>query len=399
MKYVLIIPDGMADYGLEELGGKTPLQYASTPNLDRIAGESILGVVKTVPDGIHPGSDAAILSILGYDPRKYKTGRAPYEALSIGIDLEENDIAFRCNLVTIGNDEKMLDYSGGHISNEEAQELIDELNSHFDSKIVRFYQGVGYRNIAVFNDPDHLLDDCKCTPPHDITGEPIESYLPNNQLIRDIMLESYEVLRRNKKNLMKAVTGASPANMIWLWGQGRKIKMTSFTDRFGVNGGVISGVDLIRGLGISVGLENIKVPGATGYFDTNYDGKREYALDFLKQNDFVLIHIEAPDEAGHEGNLEEKIRAIENIDKKVIGPLFEALKNASVPFRMMVLPDHYTPIEVRTHVSEWVPFLLYDSTNKVVQNLSYDEQLKEHSVPRIEKGFEIMPYFLKHAKA
>jgi len=395
MKYIVVLADGMVDYPVPDLGGKTPLQAARTPNMDGIQHLSRLGVVKTVPEELHPGSDVAIMSVLGYDPVANKNGRAPYEALSMGLDLKPNEIAFRCNLVTVGNDDLMLDYSGGHLSNAHAKELIAELNDFFADYPVKFYPGVGYRHIAVFDDPNFILDSAHCTPPHDISDKLITDYLPDSELLKDIVLKSYSLLIKNRTNLMKSVTGGSPANMAWLWGQGRKMALPSFEQVFGVKGGVISGVDLIRGLGIALGLQNIVVPGATGYFDTDYSAKARAALDFLKDNDFVFIHVEAPDEAGHEGNVKEKIRAIENIDDLILGPVLKALEGED--FRLLLMPDHFTPVSIKTHVRGPVPFLIFDSTTKIKQDLAFDEgiiKLNDESLIRIDKGTDLMRLFI-----
>jgi len=376
MKYVILIGDGMADYPLPERGNRTALQIASTPNLDFIAAEARCGLVKTIPDGMHAGSDIATLSILGYDPAKYHTGRGPLEAMAMRMPLNEGDIAFRCNLIT-ENEGIIEDFSGGHITTAEAKALIEALNEEeFSDKFVEqgweltFYAGVSYRNILVIKSRSNDLKfregkEIGGAPPHDIVGEPIEEYLPKEDILRDVMLASKEVLNAHEVNRKRQARNEKKANMVWLWSGGRKPVMPSFSELYGVQGSVISGVDLIKGIGRCVGLDAIDVPGATGYFDTNYKGKAEYALRSLAGNDFVLVHVEAPDEAGHLRDIDLKVKAIEDFDALVVGTVLKGLEaefaDAEEGYRVLVMPDHYTPVSVGTHTKEPVPFAIYDS--------------------------------------
>jgi 2,3-bisphosphoglycerate-independent phosphoglycerate mutase len=354
MKYVVLLGDGMADHPVDSLDGKTPLQAAFKPNMDLVARESRSGLVRTVPEGMPPGSDVANLSVLGYDPHQYYSGRAPLEAAAMGVRLAPDDIAFRCNFVTVVNG-IMGDYSAGHITSEEGQELIKSLKPLMPEG--RLYPGVSYRNLLVLKAGAQAA----CTPPHDITDRPIDDYLPNGQdsaLLRDLMEASRPVLASHPINLKRAADGKRPANMIWLWGQGRAPSMPTFRERFGLNGAMISAVDLLKGLGVYAGLEVINVPGATGTIDTNYEGKVSAALEALQRLDFVYLHIEAPDEAAHEGDVEQKVRAIELFDREVVGPMIRGLKESGQDWRVCLLPDHATPISLRTHTNEPVPFAI-----------------------------------------
>ena len=353
MKYITLIGDGMADYRIAELGNKTALQAASTPNMDFIAATGRCGVTRTIPDEMPAGSDIAILSILGYDPRKYYTGRGPLEALGRGVELDGKDIAFRCNLVTVSG-ERLVDYSAGHISSEEARVLIEELNERLPD--VEIYAGVGYRHILVLRDAfDGEIP--KCTPPHDMLGENFHTHLPENEALKQLILKSREILETHEINKKREKEGKQKANMIWLWGGGVKPELPSFKEKYGVHGSVISAVDLIKGIGRALGLVIVDVPGATGYLDTNYEGKARYALKSLQRNDFVLVHVEAPDEAAHEGDVAAKIRAIEDFDEKVVGNVLAGVPDLGAA-RILVMPDHYTPVSVRTHTKEPVPFAI-----------------------------------------
>jgi len=361
MKYVILIGDGMADNPMDELDGKTPLEFAHTPNLDALAGTGKFGLFATVPPLYPPGSDVANLSVLGYDPKKYYTGRAPLEAASIGVDLKEGDIAFRCNLVTLVEKDGsvvMDDYSAGHISTEEATVLIKTLDRVLAGKGVRLYPGTSYRHLMVWeNGPAGKL---KCTPPHDISDKKIDKYLPEGdgaEKLLELIELSQEVLLGADVNKDRVAAGKKPASSIWLWGQGTAPRMPTMKERFGVEGAMISAVDLMKGIGKYAGLEVLKVPGATGYIDTNYDGKVQFALEALKSKDFVVVHVEAPDEAGHQGNLEHKVQAIEDFDMKVVGPMIEGLEKLG-EYRVMVLPDHPTPLALKTHTSDPVPFAI-----------------------------------------
>ena len=367
----------MADYPIPERGDRTALQIASTPNLDFIATEGQCGLVQTIPDGMHAGSDIATLSILGYDPAKYHTGRGPLEAMGMRMPLDEGDIAFRCNFIT-ENEGVIEDFSGGHIKTAEARGLIAALNEEeFRDKWVAqgweltFYAGVSYRNILVIKSRSNDLKfreekEIGGAPPHDIIGEPIEEYLPKEAILRDVMLASKEVLDAHEVNRKRQARGEKKANMVWLWSGGKKPVMPAFSALYGVQrGSAISGVDLIKGIGRCVGLDAIDVPGATGYFDTNYKGKADYALRSLEGNDFVLVHVEAPDEAGHLRDINLKVKAIEEFDALVVGTVLKGLKaefaDTEGGYRILVMPDHYTPVSVGTHTREPVPFAIYDS--------------------------------------
>ncbi|BAT71628.1 2,3-bisphosphoglycerate-independent phosphoglycerate mutase [Thermosulfidibacter takaii ABI70S6] len=382
-KYIIVLVDGASGRPVKELDGKTSLEAAYKPNLDYLAQHGICGWTKNVPEGMHPGSDVAILSVLGCNPKKYYTGRAPLEAASIGIDLADDDVAYRCNLVRV-EDGVMADYSAGHISTEEAREVIQLLNEHLAEDDIKFYPGVSYRHVMVWKGGK---DNAHTTPPHDITGKSIKEYLPQgkgSEKLVELMEKSREILKDHAK-----------ANMIWLWGQGKKPNLPNFEYIYGVKGGVISAVDLIRGIGILMGLKVINVPGITGYIDTNYKGKAEYALRFLEnEGDFVFIHVEAPDEAGHKGDAKAKVQAIEDIDKYIIGPILEWVDINKVNARILVLPDHPTPLDVGTHTSDPVPYVMYSSVLKVKGEEEFSERaleyLKEYT---LEEGYRLISLF------
>lgn len=410
MKYVVIVGDGMADYGVEALGGKTPLMVARTPHMDWLAKHGEIGLVRTIPKGFTPGSEIANLSIFGYDPHRYYTGRGPLEAASLGVRLDPKDIAFRCNLVTLqfeGSKTLMEDFSAGHITDEEARRIIIDLDREMGTKEIRFYPGVSYRHLMVFQNGAatfSTLGQLELTPPHDITGKEIASFLPKvggsegsgGDRILSLMKKSQELLKNHPVNLDRKVKGLRLANSIWLWGQGRSPQMTTLEERFGIEGYVISAVHLLKGIGILAGLEVLEVPGATGYFDTNYDGKAEYALKGLKQKDFVYVHVEAPDEAGHMGDLRLKIEMIETFDEKIVGAILRGLKSFE-RYRVLVLPDHPTPLSMRTHAADPVPYVIY-SNDKGLKNDSvegFDEATARKSNVFIEKGFELIERFLR----
>lgn len=361
MKYIILIGDGMADSPIAELGGKTPLEFADTPNMDRLAGSGKFGLFATVPPGYPPGSDVANLSVLGYDPKKYYTGRAPLEAASIGVKLEAADVAFRCNLVTLSTGSGpavMADYSSGHISTEEARAIVLDLDRALSKEGVRFYPGTSYRHLMVWQ---HGSKDVKTTPPHDISDKAIEGHLPKGEgadKLKKLMELSWGVMLDHPVNRLRAASGKKPATSIWLWGQGVAPAMPTMKERFGVDGAIISAVDLMKGIGIYAGLEVLKVPGATGYIDTNYRGKTEYALAALEKKDFVCVHVEAPDEAGHNGSLKDKLKAIEDFDKLIVGPVLKGMEKFG-EYRVLVLPDHPTPLALKTHTSDPVPFVLF----------------------------------------
>ncbi len=401
MKYVVVIGDGMADRPVKELGYKTPLQVAFKPNMDRLAKEGIVGKVRTIPEGLHPGSDIANLNIMGYDPKKYYKGRAPIEAVSMGIELKDEDVAYRCNLVTLRcNKDKtiaiMEDYSAGHISTEEARELIKAINDNLATEDITFYPGISYRHIMVWSSGATNLE---CTPPHDIIGKDISDYLPvgeGEDVLRNLMLKSMGILESHSINKQRVKRGDKPANSIWLWGQGKKMRIPTFEEKYGLRGALVSAVDLMRGLGISLGFRILKVPGITGYLDTNYKGKAEAAIKALEEFDISYIHIEAPDEAGHAGSYSDKIKAIENIDKFVISTIVRDIKHFK-DYKILLLPDHATPITVRTHTEEPVPFVIYDSCiTRQNEKISFDESIVERSdIMVFEEGYRLMDYFIK----
>ncbi|MBN2453492.1 MAG: cofactor-independent phosphoglycerate mutase [Candidatus Omnitrophica bacterium] len=374
MKYAILVGDGMSDYPMESLGGKTPLDVAKIPNINDIAGHGIVGLVSTVPSGMKPASDIANLSIMGYDPKEYYTGRGPLEAANLGIELAENEIAFRCNLITANND-ILADYSAGHISERESANIMKFLNEKLGSDKVRFYHGKSYRNLVIIKAKAQaeLADLMKvsCFPPHDISGGSISKHMPAGrgaELLQRLMEDSRGILEKNEINKVRVDLKENPANMIWLWGQGTNPNMPAFKGLFNIEGSVISAVDLINGIGRLVGLEVVSVPGATGYYDTNYQGKGEYAVECLKKKDFVFVHVESPDEAGHNGDLREKIKAIENFDKHVVGTVWKYLKTAG-DYRVMVLADHATPVSLKTHTADPAPFAM---AGKDIEKGSFD---------------------------
>lgn len=370
MKLMVILGDGMADLPLEALNGRTPLQAANKPNMDRLARLGRSGLATTVPDGFPPGSDVANLSVAGYDPRRYYTGRAPLEAASMGVQLNEGDIAFRCNLVTI-EDGIMKDYSAGHISTEEARELIGALKPLMPGE--RLYAGVSYRHLLVL--PKGA--DAVCTPPHDISDRPVAGYLPQGEgsdVLLKLMEEAKPILAGHPVNRKRLAANKRPANAIWLWGQGPRPSMPTIPDLSGLTGAMISAVDLLRGIAVYAGLEVIDVPGATGTIDTNFAGKVNGAIDALSRHDFAYLHIEAPDEASHEGDLDQKIHAIELLDQRVVGPVVERLEKSGEEWRILLLPDHATPISIKTHSNEPVPFVIMGKGIEPDDVDCYDEQ-------------------------
>ncbi|MFH1479585.1 MAG: cofactor-independent phosphoglycerate mutase [Candidatus Omnitrophota bacterium] len=401
MKYIVLVGDGMVDRPINELDGKTPLEVAKTPNMNFIAEKGRIGLTNMIPRRLAPASDVANLSILGYNPHKYYTGRGPLEAANMGIDIRGDDIAFRCNLVTV-SDDKMVDYSAGHISTKEAHSIINELNKKLGTRDMRFYGGVSYRHLAVFNQKDEgllkELSKVKCTPPHDIAGKKINRYLPKKgdqaDFLTNLMYRSRDILLNHEVNRVRVDLRENPANMIWLWGQGVKPSMPKFKELYKVEGSIISAVDLIKGIGKIIGLEVIDVPGATGYYDTNYLGKAEYAIRSLKERDFVFVHVEAPDEAGHNGDLKEKIRAIENFDKFVVGTMLEHFKSSKEEFRMLVLSDHATPLALRTHSRDYVCFEMYGTDIEPDDSMYFNENEARQSKFKIDKGYELMEFFI-----
>jgi 2,3-bisphosphoglycerate-independent phosphoglycerate mutase len=396
MKYIVLVGDGMADYPLEELQNKTPLEVAKTPHMDYIASNGQVGWAKTIPDRMAPASDVANLSILGYDPTKFYSGRGPLEAANMGIELKVDEVAFRCNLVTSGDD-KMLDYSVGHISNKEAHILIKDLNRHLGTDTLRFYPGVSYRHLMVTKDLAPSLLKVKCRPPHDITGLNISQNLPrgkNANFLVDLMRRAGSFLESHEINRVRVDLKENPANSIWLWGQGKRSGLPKFKDSYGLSGSVISAVDLIKGIGRIIGLEPINVPGATGYYDTDYLAKAKYGIKSLKHKDFIFIHVEAPDEAGHNADLRAKITAIERFDSQVVGQILGHFQNRT-DFRILVLPDHYTPIPLRTHTSEPIFFALHGQGVKKDGICAFSESAARESKLNFSQGWQLMNYFIK----
>ena len=416
MKYVVVLPDGVADVPIKELGNKTPLEAARHPNMDWVAANGITGWAHTIPSGFAPGSDVGCMSVFGYDPRKYFTGRAPLEAAAQGIALADGQVAFRCNTVTVENG-VMMDYSAGHIESADSAELIKAANERLGGNGVRFYPGVSYRHLAIVergtpapaiakggpggNGERENLAKTKCTPPHDISGKPISSFLPSGPgaaFVRKVMEDSVPLLRDHPINARRLKDGKRAATMLWFWGQGTAAKFPSFQQQYGLRGACISAVDIVRGLGRLVGFDIIAVPGITGYFDTNYKGKAEYALKALDDHDFVLVHVEPTDEAGHMGDVQKKIQAIQDTDEKVVGTLLEGLKKRGEPFAVLIVCDHPTSTILKTHIAEPVPFALYATGGPKDTVTAYNESAVKASSKRFEEGFQLMPFFLQHGK-
>ena len=402
MKYIILLADGMAGWPLKELGGKTTLEAADTPYMDMLASFGEIGMVQTTPEGMPPGSDVTNMGLFGYDPKKYYTGRAPLEALSMGIELGENDVAFRCNLVNLLHYEYrvyMHDYSAGHISTEEARILIEDMDKFFNFKDIRFFPGISYRHICVFYNCPEQIANTKLYPPHDIVGEPIIKYLPedweNNKIVW-LITQAQTFLAQHEVNKKRIQEGKLPANSIWLWGQGKKPNFEKFKDKFNLDGAVIAAVDLIKGIGVAAGLELINVKGVTGYLDTNYEGKADAAIEALEKKDFVFLHVEASDEAGHEGSIEKKIKAIEYFDKRIVGRIFKKMKEKFKDFKILITADHPTPIEKKTHTSEPVPFLIYDSRKDKMSNkkVKFCEKLAKSTNNFFPSGVKLTEYFL-----
>ncbi len=402
MKYLVLLGDGMADYSLPELGGKTPLQVAEKPHMDRLAAEGLCGLVKTVPPGLSPGSDVANLAVLGYDPEKFYTGRSPLEAAGRGIELAPEDVTFRCNLVTLGNGPRyeemtMDDYSAGEISTEEASLLIKDLATRFNTEALTFYSGVSYRHLLVWQNGPLQVE---LTPPHDISGRVIGPYLPKGEKagqLLALMKESQKILADHPVNKKRSAGNLPPANSVWFWGQGTKPRLANFYEKYPVRkGAVISAVDLAKGLGVCAGLHVIEVPGATGNIHTNFAGKAEAALAAFRSGyDFIFLHIEAADEAGHQGEIDTKIKAIEKIDRLVLGRILQELPGISREFRILLLPDHATPLSVRTHVADPVPFALYGTgVTSTGRAASFDEESAARTNLIIEPGHLLMDRFL-----
>lgn len=396
MKYAVLIGDGMADYPIEKLGGKTILQAARTPAMDYIAAHGKIGLAKTIPDELHPGSDVANMSILGYDPAVYYSGRAPLEAASMGVALASDDVAFRCNLVTIEH-RRIKDYSAGHISSEEARILIETLDAELGNEELSFNPGISYRHLLVAK--NNLGAETECTPPHDITGKKIEEYLPGGKdgdFFSDLMKKSMIVLELHPVNLKRIEEGKNPANSIWVWGQGYAPKFTPFQELYGKTGAVISAVDLLKGIGVYAGMDVIEVQGATGYLDTNYEGKASAAIEVLKTRDLVFVHVEAPDEAGHEGSIDKKLKAVEDFDSRIVVPILKHAMASDEPFTILVLPDHPTPISIKTHARDPVPFAVY-RTDKTESDSSetFDEESAKKGSLGLVKASDIIGILVK----
>lgn len=401
MKYLVMLCDGMADEPNEALGNSTPMEKANKPCMDSLAAKAEVGIVKTVAEGLKPGSDVANLSVLGYEPAVYYSGRSPLEAASIGIDLKDTDVTLRCNLVTLSDDEDyenktILDYCADDISSEEAKILIEYIQEKLGNDVFRFYPGVSYRHCLVWSNgnphPGVL------TPPHDITGKVITDYIPKGEAVDelyDLMKKSYDLLKNHPVNQARIARGKRPANSIWLWGEGTKPLLDNFSEKFGIKGSMISAVDLLKGIAICAGMNSVDVDGATGYLDTNFDGKCKAAIEeFKKGADLVYIHVEAPDECGHRGEIENKVKAIEMIDEHILGPVVEFLKGYD-DFAVLVCPDHPTPLSIRTHTSTPVPYLIYDSKNEINSGVKvFCEKEARETGNYIEKGFTMMNYFL-----
>lgn len=401
MKYLVMLCDGMADEPNEALGNSTPMEKANKPCMDSLAAKAEVGIVKTVAEGLKPGSDVANLSVLGYEPAVYYSGRSPLEAASIGIDLKDTDVTLRCNLVTLSDDEDyenktILDYCANDISSEEAKILIEYIQEKLGNDVFRFYPGVSYRHCLVWSNgnphPGVL------TPPHDITGKVITDYIPKGEAVDelyDLMKKSYDLLKDHPVNQARITRGKRPANSIWLWGEGTKPLLDNFSEKFGIKGSMISAVDLLKGIAICAGMNSVDVDGATGYLDTNFDGKCKAAIEEFKNGtDLVYVHVEAPDECGHRGEIENKVKAIEMIDEHILGPVVEFLKGYD-DFAVLVCPDHPTPLSIRTHTSTPVPYLIYDSKNEINSGVKvFCEKEARETGNYIEKGFTMMNYFL-----
>lgn len=403
MKYAVVLCDGMADTPVAQLNNKTPMTVANKPCMNELAKYSEIGLLKTVAEGLKPGSDVANLSVMGYEPAKYYTGRSPLEAASIGIDLKDTDVTLRCNLVTLTDEEEysdktILDYCADDISTSEAKILIEYLQEKLGNDIFKFYPGVSYRHCLVWSNgnphPGVL------TPPHDITGKPIKEYIPMGNCVDglyNLMVKSYEILKDHPINKDRIIQGKKPANSIWLWGEGTKPLLDSFENKYNVKGSVISAVDLLKGIGICAEMSTPDVEGATGYIDTNFEGKLNAAIDeFERGQDFVYIHVEAPDECGHRGEIENKVKAIELIDSKILTPLVEYFKNCGDDYKILICPDHPTPLAIKTHTNKPVPYLVYTSNNKIDSGVTiFDETSAESTGIYNENGFTLMSEFIK----
>ena len=401
MKYVIVLGDGMADYPIEEIGNETVIEHADTPTLDELSAKSEIGMVLTVPEGMSPGSDTANLSVIGYDPKKYYSGRSPLEALSIGVDMKPTDIAFRCNIVTLSDEEEkyedktIIDHSSSEISTEDAAVLLKAVSDVLEKEYgdYRFYVGTSYRHLAIWDKGEVV----SLTPPHDILGKTIGAYLPKDPVLYDMMKRSYEILANHPINIERKKKGLNPANSFWFWGAGTRPALSSFEEKNGKKGVMVSAVDLLKGIAVGAGMKVIEVEGANGGLNTNYEGKAMAAVNALCEEgyDFAYIHVEAPDEMGHQGSLERKLKAVEYLDKRIIRIVKEQLEAKGEDFRLLVLPDHPTPISLRTHVGEAVPYLLYDSTKPQKSELHYNEKDGEKSGIYIKNGYEMIDHLFE----
>ncbi|MBQ2800168.1 MAG: cofactor-independent phosphoglycerate mutase [Lachnospiraceae bacterium] len=399
MKYIIVLGDGMADEPIESLGNKTPLEYAKTPMMDGLAAKSEIGLVHTIPEGMNPGSDTANLSVIGYDPKKYYTGRSPLEALSIGVDMKATDVALRTNMVTISEDDvpyeekTIIDHSSGEISTEDAAILLEAVKTGLKREGYEFYLGTSYRHLLIW-DKGEVVD---LTAPHDVLGQTIGQYLPKDEVLRDMMVKSYDILNNHPINVKRAEAGLNKANSLWFWGAGTRPALSSFEEKTGKKGVMISAVDLLKGIAVGASMVNIEVEGANGGLHTNYEGKAQAAVDALTKDgyDFAYVHVEAPDEMGHQGSVERKVQAIENLDQRVIKKVVEGMEASGEDFRLLVLPDHPTPIRVRTHTSSPVPYMLYDSTDVKNNTWHYNEKEGEASGNYVAEGHMMMDYFLE----
>ncbi|MBQ6845201.1 MAG: cofactor-independent phosphoglycerate mutase [Agathobacter sp.] len=402
MKYVVVLGDGMADRPIEELGNKTPMEYAKTPYMDSLAQKGELGLVHTIPEGMKPGSDTANLSVIGYNPKKYYSGRSPLEALSIGVPMKTTDVALRCNIVTLSEEEdvyekrRMIDHSSDEISTEDAAVLLETVKKELENDMFKFYVGTSYRHCLIWDNGEVV----ELSQPHDILEQCIESYIPTNfgentegyQLLYDMMKKSYDILVNHPINVERREKGLNPANSCWFWGAGTKPALSSFEEKTGKKGAMISAVDLLKGIAVGASMQVIEVEGANGGLHTNYEGKAQAAIDTLVKegNDFVYVHLEGPDEMGHQGSVERKVQAIEWLDERIVKPIAEGLKEAGEDFRMLILPDHPTPICIRTHSSEPVPYVLYDSRDEQQNIWNYNEKEAETSGNYVAEGHTII---------
>ena len=399
MKYVVVLGDGMADEPMEVLGGRTPLEAANTPNLDRISKLSEIGMVHTIPEGMKPGSDTANLSVMGYDPRKYYTGRSPLEALSIGVPMKDTDVALRCNIVTISEEDVafeekvIIDHSASEIETEECGKLLQVVAAQLANEIYQFYVGTSYRHCLIWNQ-GKVVD---LTPPHDVLGSKIGQYLPEDEMLRYMMKRSHELLINHPINIERKKKGLNPANCCWFWGAGTRPMLSSFEEKTGKKGMMVSAVDLLKGIAVGAGMGVAAVEGANGGLHTNYEGKVQAAADALLKEgyDFAYIHVEAPDEMGHQGSVERKICAIEYLDERVIGPIMQKLEASGEAYRLMILPDHPTPVRVRTHTADEVPYLIYDSENKGIHTWNYNEKEAALYGDRETVGYKLIDRFLQ----